>query len=129
MVFAVDFAPRTTRDLVFLAQDRKNIAPIMADANQPDIYKKLIPKEVDWIFMDIAQRNQAEIFIKNVNLFLKPGGLACVAIKARSVDVSRKPALVFKEVRKLFDKELTVTDSRTLDPFEKDHAFYTVKKK
>ncbi|MFQ5620240.1 MAG: fibrillarin-like rRNA/tRNA 2'-O-methyltransferase [Candidatus Nanoarchaeia archaeon] len=129
MVFALDFAPRTTRDLVFLAKERENIAPILADANQPETFKKLIPKEVDWIFQDIAQRQQAEIFLKNVKQFLKKGGLACIAIKARSVDVSKKPRLVFKDVRKLLEKEVVITDYRTLDPFEKDHAFFTVKKK
>ena len=33
-VFAVDIAPRVMRDLIFLCYGRKNIAPILADANK-----------------------------------------------------------------------------------------------
>ena len=129
MVFALDFAPRTTRDLVFLAEQRPNIAPILADANQPDTFKDKIPKQVDWIFQDIAQRNQAEIFLKNVKLFLKPGALCAIALKARSVDVKKRPSEVFASVRKQLEKELVITDYRTLDPFERDHAFFVCKKR
>ena len=128
MVFALDFAPRTTRDLVFLAKKRPNIAPILADANQPDTYASMLPKEVDWIFQDVAQRNQVEIFLKNLR-FLKPGQLCAVAIKARSIDVKRNPKQVFLDVRKELAKHVIITDYRTLDPFEKDHALFVCKKK
>ena len=129
MIFAIDFAPRTTRDLVFLAEQRPNIAPILADANQPDTFKDKIPKQVDWLFQDIAQRNQAEIFLKNVKLFLKPGALCAISVKARSVDVKKRPSEVFATVRKQLEKDLIISDYRTLDPFEKDHAFFVCKKK
>ena len=68
-IFAVDIAPRVMRDLVFLCYKRKNIAPILADANNPLGYMQNVCK-ADVLFQDIAQRNQAEIFLKNVNLFI-----------------------------------------------------------
>ena len=80
--------------MVFVAEDRSNIAPIMADANKPETYSNLIC-EVDTVFMDIAQKAQAEIFIKNCKLFLKPGGFGLLAVKARSVDVTRHPKEIF----------------------------------
>jgi len=129
MVFALDFAPATTRQLVFLAKDRVNVAPILADANQPDTYKDFIPEQVDWIFQDVAQRNQVDIFVKNVMKYLKPGNLCAVAIKARSIDVAKPPKLIFQLVRKQLEEHLTITDFRTLDPFEMDHAFFTCKLK
>ncbi|MEM2131129.1 MAG: fibrillarin-like rRNA/tRNA 2'-O-methyltransferase, partial [Candidatus Woesearchaeota archaeon] len=79
-IFALDFAPRVVRDLVFLCEKRKNIAPILADANQPETYKHRITK-VDIVYMDVAQRNQAEIFLKNCDLFLKENGFALLAVK------------------------------------------------
>ena len=128
LVFALDFAPRVLRDMVFVAEDRKNIAPIMADANKPETYSHLIC-EVDTVFMDIAQKNQAEIFIKNCKLFLKPGGFGLLALKARSVDVTRNPKDVFREIRAKLERELVIVDYRELAPFEMDHAFFVVKKK
>jgi fibrillarin-like pre-rRNA processing protein len=128
LVFALDFAPRVLRDMVFISEDRKNIAPIMADANKPESYSHLIC-EVDTVFMDIAQKNQAEIFIKNCKKFLKPGGFGLLALKARSVDVTRYPKDVFREVRAKLEREFVVVDYRELDPFEMDHAMFVIKKK
>lgn len=127
-IFALDFAPRVVRDLVFVAQERKNIAPILADAKKPDTYMHRI-SQVDIIYMDIAQRDQVSIFLKNINSFLKKDGYALLALKARSIDVSRKPKGLFNEVRQQLEKELTVIDSRTLDPFEEDHCMFICKKK
>jgi fibrillarin-like pre-rRNA processing protein len=128
LIFALDFAPRVLRDMVFVAEDRKNIAPIMADANKPETYADLIC-EVDTVFMDIAQKQQAEIFMKNCRLFLKPGGFGLLAVKARSVDVTKNPKDVFREIRAKLEKEFVVVDYRELDPFEMDHAMFVVKKK
>jgi len=128
LVYALDFAPRVLRDMVLVAEARGNIAPILADANNPATYEKLI-SEVDVVFMDIAQKNQPEIFLKNCAMFLKKGGYGLLALKARSMDVLKHPRLVFKEVRELLEKEMIVVDYRELEPYEKDHAFYVVKKK
>ena len=128
LVYALDFAPRVLRDMVFVAEDRKNIAPIMADANKPETYAHLI-SEVDTVFMDIAQKQQAEIFIKNCKMFLKDGGFGLLAVKARSVDVTRYPKDVFRQIRAQLEQELTIVDYRELDPFEMDHAMFVVKKK
>jgi fibrillarin-like pre-rRNA processing protein len=67
-IFALDLAPRTTRDLVFLCEKRKNIIPIMADANQLDLFTDKVT-QVDVVYQDLAQRNQAEIFLKNIQTF------------------------------------------------------------
>jgi fibrillarin-like pre-rRNA processing protein len=128
MVFALDFAPRVLRDMVLVSEHRPNIAPILADANKPETYSGLI-SEVDIVFMDIAQKNQLEIFLKNCDMFLKKGGFGLLALKARSVDVTRHPKEIFLSVRKQLEKEMTLVDYRELAPFEKDHAFYVVKKK
>lgn len=122
-VFALDFAPRVMRDLVFVAESRKNIAPIYADANRvQDFIGKV--SEADAVFMDIAQKDQAEIFIKNVQQFLKKDGVAMLAVKARSVNVAAKPSKVFADVREKLEKYLKVVDFKTLEPFELDHCIF-----
>lgn len=128
LVFALDSAPRVLRDLVFLAESRNNIAPILADANKPETYAHLAC-EVDMIFMDVAQKNQADIFLKNCKTYLKQGGFGLLALKARSIDVTKNPKDIFRHVRTELEKEMTVVDYRELDPYEMDHAFFVVKKK
>lgn len=129
-VFCLDNAPRVVRDLVFVCEERENMAPILADANHPEDYKELVTKQVDIVYQDIAQPNQVEIFLKNCEAFLKKGGFGLLAVKARSIDVSKKPGEVFKEVRKQLEQSsMIMVDYRTLEPFEKDHAMFVCKKK
>jgi len=127
IIFGVDIAPRVLRELVFLAEQRKNIAPILCDANNVLALAKFV-SQVDVVFMDVSQKNQEEIFIKNCKAFLKPGGFGLLALKARSVDVTRSPREIFKRARLELEKHLIVSDYRELDPFEKDHAFFVCKK-
>jgi fibrillarin-like pre-rRNA processing protein len=127
LIFGIDPAPRVMRDLVFLSQIRKNIVPMLANANHIEEYKDKVCS-ADIVYQDIAQRNQAEIFIKNCQFFLKKGGYGLLAVKARSIDVRRKPRALFNEVRQELEKEFTVIDFRILEPFEKDHCMIIIKK-
>ena len=126
-VFAVDFAPRVMREMVFVCEQRSNIMPIMADANNTESFEKYITI-VDTVFQDIAQKQQAEIFLKNCGKFLKKRGFGLLSVKARSIDVAKKPKLVFQEIREKLEKELVIVDYRTLEPFELDHCMFICKK-
>ncbi len=126
-VFALDFAPRVVRDLVFVCEDRKNIAPILADANNPKSYLERVSL-VDVVYMDIAQKNQAEIFLKNCEMFLRKGGYAMLAVKARSVDVTKQPKQVFNLVKNKISEKLKIIDYKDLRPFQKDHCFFVCQK-
>ncbi|MBI2580616.1 fibrillarin-like rRNA/tRNA 2'-O-methyltransferase [Candidatus Woesearchaeota archaeon] len=123
VVFAVDFAPRVVRDLVFVAEKRKNIIPLLADANHPEAYYNLVGA-VDIVYQDVAQKNQLEIFTKNCSMFLKPGGFGMLALKARSIDVLQQPQGIFLAAKRELEKKLTVIDYRLLSPLQKDHAFF-----
>ena len=127
-VFAVDVAPRVMKDLIFNCEGRKNIAPILADANHT---KELMGRisAVDVIYQDIAQKNQVDILLKNINMFLKKDGYAIIAVKARSIDVTKHPKQLFKEVRERLEKELIIVDYRTLEPYQKDHCMFIFKNK
>jgi len=127
LIFGIDPAPRVMRDLIFLSEDRPNIVPLIADANHPESYFDKIC-QADVVFQDVAQRNQTEIFLKNCDLFLKKGGYGLLAVKARSIDVKRKPSQIFQEVRREIEKHYTVIDFRILEPFEKDHCMIIIKK-
>lgn len=126
-VYCIDFAPRVIRDLVDICEARENLAPILADANQPDTYKDKV-KKVDIIYQDIAQKNQVEILFKNLQ-FLKQDGYCMIAIKARSIDVTKNPNIIFEEVKNKLKTRLKIIDSVNLHPFEKDHAFFVCQMK
>ncbi|MBS3116159.1 fibrillarin-like rRNA/tRNA 2'-O-methyltransferase [Candidatus Woesearchaeota archaeon] len=128
LIFGIDPAPRVMRDLVFLAEERKNIVPLLADANHPEEYLQRIC-QVDVVYQDVAQRNQEEIFTRNCHLFLKPGGYGLLAVKARSIDIKRRSKDIFLEIRQKLEKIFTVIDYKTLDPYEKDHCMIIIKKK
>jgi fibrillarin-like pre-rRNA processing protein len=127
-VFALDFAPRVVRNLVYVCEVRKNMTPLLADANRPESFAQFVCP-VDVVYMDIAQRNQTEIFLKNVDLFLKRGGFAILALKARSVDVTRDPASIFKQVRIELSQKVDIVDEKYLGPFEKDHSLFVCRKR
>lgn len=125
-VFAVDVAPVVMKELIFNCDGRKNISSVLADANRT---KDLIERVsiVDIIYQDIAQKDQVGILLKNINMFLKKDGYAIIAIKARSIDVTRHPKQIFKEVREKLENELTIVDYRTLEPYQRDHCFFICK--
>ena len=127
-IFALDSAPRVVRDLYFLAQARNNIAPLLADAAHPDQYAQGL-SQVDVVYQDIAQKQQAEIFLKNMDTFLAPGGYGMLAVKARSIDVAKKPSIIFQDIRRMIDQKYPVVDFKVLEPFQKDHCFIICKKR
>lgn len=53
VVYAVEFSPRSGRDLVNMSKKRTNVVPIVADARKPWEYRILVPM-VDVVFADVA---------------------------------------------------------------------------
>jgi fibrillarin-like pre-rRNA processing protein len=126
LVYAVEFSPRSMRDLVRLCERRKNIVPVLADAAKPQDYASLV-EPVDLVYQDVAQRNQAEIASRNCERFLKPGGDLILMLKTRSVDVTADPQAVLQaEMKNLTGLDLIqVMD---LLPFHQDHFAIQAKK-
>ena len=116
------------RDLVFVCEDRKNMTPLFFDANHPEEYKDNIC-EVDVVYQDVAQKNQAEIFLKNCDMFLKKGGFALLAVKSRSIDVTKNPKDIYNLVLdQLKTAKLKIIETKEIGPYEKDHLFIVCQK-
>lgn len=127
-IYAVEFSPTTAKKLVQLSHQRLNIAPILGDATKPKGYLNLVEK-VDLVYCDVAQPTQSELFMKNMDLFLKDGGMGLLMIKARSIDVVQKPKKIFKEQeKKLISKGFKIIEKVKLEPYEKDHIALLVEK-
>lgn len=122
VIYAVENAPVAMKKLLNVCNKRKNIIPISEDAFHPDRYSMIV-SNVDIVYQDISQRNQSEIFVKNINGYIKKGGFGVMMVKARSIDVSLKPKKVYEQVCKdLEENSLKVNQVIDLSPFEKDHA-------
>jgi fibrillarin-like pre-rRNA processing protein len=128
LIYAIEFSPITMRKLVRLSNNRPNIAPILSDASKPLSYINFLEK-VDFIYCDVAQPNQTELFMNNINLFLKDDSKALITIKSRSIDVSQNPKKIFKEEeKKLISKGFRIVEKIKLEPYEKDHIALLVEK-
>lgn len=124
VVFCVEVSERSFRDLVKVCETRKNMIPILEDANCPEEYAHMI-EGVELVYQDIAQRNQVDIFVRNMAAFDAEHGI--LMLKSRSVDVNRQPKDVFAEVRKqLVAKQLKVKSMTILERYAKDHAAFVV---
>lgn len=127
-IVGVEYSDTVIQDLVKLAEQRENIAPILGDARKPEEYSEYIDS-VDVVFQDISQRDQASIFMKNVEKFLSEDGVALLAVKAQSISSTDEPEKIFDEVKDELKEVLDIVEETRLEPYETDHLFLKMKKK
>jgi fibrillarin-like pre-rRNA processing protein len=129
ILYGVEFSPKVMRKFFRLAEQRPNLIPILADARRPEEYSAFV-FDVDLIYQDVSQPDQAQIFGRNSEEFLKSGGIGVIAIKSQSIDVSLEPKDVFSnQIEQLeTDFGLKVIENSTIDVYEKKHAVIVVKK-
>lgn len=124
IVHCVEVSERSFRDLVYLCEARKNMIPHLADANRPENYSHEI-EGVELVYQDVAQRNQVEIFVRNMAAFEAEHGI--LMLKSRSVNVNKEPGAVYEQVElELVGRGFRVADSIRLDRYSKDHACFVV---
>lgn len=127
-VYCVEFAPRSMRELVNnVCAFRLNMTPILADARTPEKYKMFM-EEVDSIYCDVAQPEQAKILADNALIFLKENGWTILAVKSQSIDVTKKPQEVYREEAKVLRRRtFSIKEIMELEPYDKAHAMIVSK--
>jgi fibrillarin-like pre-rRNA processing protein len=129
VIYGVEFAERSIRQLIQNTSNRTNIIPIIADARYPENYAKSIFTEVDFIYQDVAQPNQAEIAIANGNYYLNDRGIIVVAIKSQSIDSVVKSEIVYKEEKsKLEQAGYSIIESINIHKYASNHIILIVQK-
>lgn len=123
IAFGVDISERVMRKFIGMCEQRKNIMPIIEDARKPWIYKAFLEeRKVDLLFQDVAQPDQARIFLKNTEYFLEKGSAGILVVKAKSISQQSDVGSVFgKELESLTD-QFEIKQVINLKPFEKDHV-------
>jgi fibrillarin-like pre-rRNA processing protein len=130
LVYCVEFSKRSFRDLLTACEGVRHMVPILADARRPQEYSALVG-QVDVVYQDIAQRDQADIFLRNLRAYFgpeagkRPNGI--LMVKSRSIDVASPPKKVYARVRDELEGLVEIVDERALDPFEKDHMAMMVR--
>jgi fibrillarin-like pre-rRNA processing protein len=118
--YAVEFAPRPTRDLLNVAESRANLFPLLKDARRPETYAHVVEADVDLLIQDVATRDQADVALRN-RRFLADDGRLLLAVKARSEDVTATPEAVFERVREALAERYELLETCRLDRFHADH--------
>ena len=95
--YAVEFAPRPTRDLVGVAASRPNLFPLLKDARRPETYAHVVESDLDVVVQDVA------------------------TITARSEDVTAEPSAVFDTVLGDLRRHYEVLETARLDRYHDDH--------
>jgi len=121
-IFAIEKSPTSFAPLLALARRRPGLVPILADAQLPERYQADVGP-VELLYQDIAQRNQAGIFVENARACLASGGHGVLMLKVRSVTQQRPTAAVVREARTALSAAgLTITFETPLAPFSREHV-------
>jgi fibrillarin-like pre-rRNA processing protein len=129
IIYGVDIAERSLRDIIKHAEKRGNIITILGDARQPEKYANIVLEKVDLVYADVADPEEVVLFVRNCEQFLKPKMYGMIAVKARSIDVMKNPKQIYKETRKMLEEKFEIIDIVELDPYDKDHAMFVVRLK
>lgn len=121
-VYGVEFSARVGREFVNLAKSRSNIIPIIEDARYPQKYRMQVPM-VDVMFADIAQKDQARIFVLNGEFFLKNNGRFIFCIKASCVDSTIPPSQVFRQQQEeINESQFQTEENIDINKYHSGHA-------
>lgn len=127
-IFVVEKSPTSFVPLLELARRRGNLWPLLADARLPERYRAEVG-EAEFLYQDIAQRDQAEIFCENADAVLSRRGRGILMLKIRSVTQRRPVAVVIREARRLLERRgFDVAPEVPLAPFSRDHAALAVRR-
>ena len=125
-IIGVDIAPRCLRDLTFLAKSRKGIIPVLGDARKYAEWQIYVPNKVNWIFQDVAQSAQVDIFLGACQKFLNQGGTALLSLKAASERWTKEgeKALFDSVGEKIANSGLEIVEAIDISRYEENHVLF-----
>ncbi|MCL7393597.1 MAG: fibrillarin-like rRNA/tRNA 2'-O-methyltransferase [Thaumarchaeota archaeon] len=123
VLYGVEFAARVMIQFKRNVSDKRvNVIPIFSDARKPETYAPIVG-EVDVIYCDVAQPEQAKLLSDNARLMLKSGGHGYLAVKARSIDSVQEPEVIYRREVVILEKNgLKPIEVISLEPYERDHV-------
>ncbi len=122
-IYAVDISRDMMIKCMKLVYLRDNITPFLLDASKTNF-----TEQFDMLFQDISCKEQVGILIHN-SAFVKREGSILLSLKTQSIDSSRPPKEIMKEQKILLEKEFSVIELINLEPYEKHHWLFHLKKR
>jgi fibrillarin-like pre-rRNA processing protein len=125
-IFVVEKSPTSFVSLLALARRRANLLPLLADAQLPERYRADVG-EAEFLYQDVAQRDQVAIFVENADACLARPGRGILMLKIRSVTQRKPGASVVREARERLGRAgFRVDAEEELAPFARDHVALAV---
>ena len=123
-IVAVDISSRCIRDIIRLSSTRPGILPILADCRMSTQISPFVTTKVPWLFQDVSQSGQVEMFIESCHQFLAPGGTGILSLKSAS---ERDTAGAFNHAEQsLIDSGFTLVERIDLSGWENQHVLFHV---
>ena len=123
-IVAVDISPRCIRDLICLSKVRPGIHPILSDCRKLSSISPFINAKVPWLFQDVSQSGQVEIFVEACNRFLQPQGTGLLSLKAAS---ERNTSSAFDHAEQIIQGAgFTLVERVDLQGWEEQHVLFHV---
>tara|TARA_B100000900_G_scaffold403300_1_gene410219 strand:+ start:160 stop:483 length:324 start_codon:yes stop_codon:yes gene_type:complete len=104
--------------------------PVLGDARKHSAWGVLLPRKVNWLFQDVAQSGQVEIFIGACRRFLNIDGIGLLSLKAASERWTGEgeDALFGKVEEQLVENGFAVEESIKLTGYEDNHVLFVTRR-
>ena len=123
-IVAVDISSRCIRDIIRLSKARPGILPVLADCRQSEHISPFLTAKVPWLFQDVSQAGQVEMFIGSCHRFLAEKGTAILSLKSAS---ERDTSGAFEHAQQsLLDAGFTLVERIDLSGWEDQHVLFHV---
>ena len=123
-IVAVDISSRCIRDMIRLSKSRPGIIPVLADCRQTQQITPFLSRRVPWLFQDVSQTGQVEMFIEACNLHLAANGTGLLSLKSAS---ERDTQGAFEHAEQsLLEAGFTLIEKIDLAGWEEQHVLFHV---
>ena len=123
-IVAVDISSRCMRDMIRLSKSRPGIIPVLADCRQTQQITPFLSRRAPWLFQDVSQTGQVEMFIEACNLHLAENGTGLLSLKSAS---ERDTQGAFEHAEQsLLEAGFTLIEKIDLAGWEEQHVLFHV---
>ncbi len=128
-LFGVEIAARVAREfLENVVKYRKNVVPIVEDANHPERYPAIYG-DISVVYCDVAQPDQTDIAVQNCNMFLESSGFLFLVVKASSINALKPKEEVFRDQVDILGRSRYETlEQIDLEPYDKNHLMIVARR-
>ena len=129
-IIGVDISPRCIRDLLTLSRLRPGFLPVLGDARKKK-WTTYLHRKVDWLFQDVSQSGQIDIFLDVCRQHLDDDGIGIFSFKMASERWTHEETVkrVSGIEMRINESGLNLLETIDLHGFEDQHHLFIVSPK